>query len=525
MATQLGIHAYDHLLGDLSAAGVRELTVQTRQFQEQLALINPADLGLRERTDYQLLNTFMADNLLELEEVRGWQRGPDLHMEFAMTAIFFLLVRDFAPLPERMKNAASRMRQLPAYLTTARVQLVNPARIATETAIEMSRGSMGIFAQLAPMLAQQLDDLDLRAEVVAAAAAATAATEEFTTWLEDDLLPRSNGDFRMGADLYTRKVLRLSYMLEATPTQVLALGQQMFAATLQELESLAEEIAPGQGWQSIVEAAKDEHPSAGELLAYYEQESASLRQFLIDHRILTLPVGEHMEVRETPPFLRPLAPAAAYSVPGPYDLDQLGQFWVTSPDPSTTAAQQAAQLREHSIYFVPSRSAHEGYPGHHVQLTTAGQVGSYIRNHVGYNILFVEGWGLYCEQLLDEVGYYKDKRTKLFQLKEQLKRAARIIVNIGIHCGAMTVDEAVRFMVDKVRLSEAGASGEVKMHCAAPGQKISYQLGKAMILNLREEAVRKWGAAFSLQRFHDRLLRSGGIPMKLIAEEFWATAE
>ena len=522
MATQLGIHDYDHLLGDLSEAGIRDLAAQTRQCQRELADINPDTLSLRERTDYQLLNNFMADNLLEIEEVRSWQHDAGIHVEFAMASVFFLLVREFAPLPERLKNAASRMRQIPAALDMVRAQLVNPSPISTETAIEMAGGSVGIFGQLAPMMAQQLDDATLRDEVIAAAEQATTALQEFATWLQDDLLPRSHGDFRMGADLYTRKVLRLSYMLDMTPEQVLVRGHQMFESTQRELETLAEEIAPGQDWQSIIEAAKDEHPTATELLPAYEQESAKLRQFLIDHNVLTLPPGEHMEVGETPPFLRPMVPYAAYSEPGPYERDQLGQYWVTTPDPRSSAAQQEAQLREHSNYFMPDLTAHEGYPGHHVQLTFAAQHGTYIRNHVGYNSLFIEGWGLYCEQLMAEVGYYTDKRTRLFYLKEQLKRAARIIVDIGLHCGNMTTDEAIRFMVDKVRLSEDGATGEVKMHCGAPGQKISYQLGKALILDLRAEASQKWGEGFTLQRFHDRLLRSGGIPMKLIVAEFWA---
>ncbi len=237
-----------------------------------------------------------------------------------------------------------------------------------------------------------------------------------------------------------------------------------------------------------------------------------MREFVREHELVTLP-EEDCEVVETPPFDRALNSFAAYIAPGPFEQDQRGQLWVTPVDTAAPRAQQVEQLEEHCNYLYPVTAAHEAYPGHHVQLVRANHVGSRWRRHFSSSI-FAEGWALYCEELMNEAGYYSDPRVRLFQLKDRLWRAARVINEIGIHCYNLPLDDAARFLVDKVGMTHAAARAETRRYIAEPGQPMSYLIGELEVRRLREKF-----RSLSLREFHDLLLDSGTIPFVLVEKE------
>ncbi len=519
-ATSLGIHDYDDQLGDYTATALYAYAAQVKVMQAELAQIDPAVLSTTERSDYQLLAANMEDARLDIEQIKDWQRAPQMYADIAVYAIFLLVSRDFAPLALRLRSVLSRLQQVPELLALGKQQVQNPPAIFTEIAIEGGSGAVGFFLMV-PTLADQLGAAndELKTDLVAAAEQAAAAMEDYVAWLKHDLSPRSNGDFAL-RELYPRK-LQLQHMIDQTPEQIAAWGHELFTNTLAEMRDLAAEIDPHKTWHQIIAETRSDHPTADGLLLAYRGETDRLVTFLQRQNLVTIPPGE-LEIVETPAFQRATYPYAGYAQPGAFDAMQTGQFWVTPVDLHGSAEQQEQQLEEHAWVWIPVIALHEGYPGHHLQLLRANQTSTYIRKHLGFSSLMVEGWALYCEQMMGEVGYYTDRRVKLSQLRGQLWRAARVMIDVGLQMGTMSVDEAITLLSDQVRFSPASARGEVRRYTMTPGQPMSYLLGKDAILRLRDEAQKRWGHAFSLQRFHDRLLDSGSIPMMLVREEFWA---
>ena len=190
----------------------------------------------------------------------------------------------------------------------------------------------------------------------------------------------------------------------------------------------------------------------------------------------TIPDWEKLEVVETPAFLRSTIPYAAYSRPGPLDASRIGHFYVTPVETGATAEEVEEQLAAHNVYDIPGTVWHEAYPGHHLQFVYAKDIASKIRK-LNESPLLSEGWGLYCEELAHETGYYTDRRERVMQLNWRLQRAARVLLDVSLHTGKMSYEEAVAFLVDRVRLNQAQAEGSVKAYTISPTYFPTYLLG------------------------------------------------
>jgi len=514
LATELGIHTYDHLLGDFSAAGWSGYADMVQRYQQRLAAIRRDRLDLLSAHDYDLMACSQRMVLLWLQEEREWQRNPGFYAEYPLFGLFLLMSREFAPLPERMANVLSRLKLVPGVLEEAKANLNNPPRVWTETAIETVEGGLQFYEQIIPALAVQVPSL--QADLLAANQAAIAAMRDYLTWLRQTLLPRSTGDFRLGRRLFEEH-LHSDFMLDMTADDLRTTGWRVFNDTKARLEEQARAINPAVPWPRLIEEARQAHPRGDELLEAYRRELASLRRFLLERDLVTIPAGEELEVVETPPFQRSLIPYAAYMPPAPFEPQQKGQFWVTPLDMGASPEQQEHQLQEHCRHSVILTSVHEALPGHHLQLVFANRSSSYVRRNLGHTSLFAEGWALYCEQLMGENGYYTDPLTLLFQLKDQLWRAARIIVDVGLHCDTMSIEEAEGFLIDEVKLTPAAARTEVRRYTQSPTQPSSYMLGKLEILKLRDAY-----GHLPQKVFHDTLLSSGTVPLKIAAGEMAA---
>jgi uncharacterized protein (DUF885 family) len=221
--------------------------------------------------------------------------------------------------------------------------------------------------------------------------------------------------------------------------------------------------------------------------------------------------------------MRATTPYAAYLQPAPFDADQTGYFFVTPVDTSRRKDEQAQQLEGHCYASLALTAVHEGYPGHHLQLCHANLAGSRLRQ-LADSPVFAEGWALYCEELMHSQGYYLDATTRLFQLKDLLWRACRVVIDVGLHTGKMTFMQAVDYLVEQAMLERVNALIEVKRYTMTPTQPMSYLVGKLQIEALRDEARKQAGASFDLAAFHTRLLKSGTIPLALVREELFAPA-
>ncbi|GIL16076.1 MAG: hypothetical protein BroJett039_12490 [Chloroflexota bacterium] len=508
LATDLGIHTYDHLLDDLSQSAIQARIRELKTFRRKFRALDAAQLQNGADADYVLIVSDIENELWLLEDTRDWETDPSYYVSDAFFSIFLLAARDFAPRAERIDNLAARLEQVPTLLAAARANLKNPPYILTEIGIEETEGAIEFCARLEPEIAARMKP---PRRLTRAVKQALGALREFLKYLQDDLTLTSTGKLGVGAKHYA-KILRYDHMLPYSIAEVVAMGERVFAETEREMAAWAKRIDKSKTWREIAAQARAEFPARNGLLSAYRREVARLRDFVRERDLVTLP-AQACQVVATPPFERALNSFAAYIAPGPFEQDQRGQFWVTPVDARAPRAQQIEQLEEHCNYLYPVTAAHEAYPGHHVQLARANQVGSRWRRHFSSSI-FAEGWALYCEELMNQAGYYQDPRVRLFQLKDRLWRAARVINEIGIHCYGLPMDDAARFLVDKAGLSRSAARAETRRYVAEPGQPMSYLIGE-----LEVERLRKKFRRLPLKKFHDLLLDSGTIPFVLVEKE------
>ena len=399
-------------------------------------------------------------------------------------AVNQLLIKDFAPKEKRCADAIARLRLIPAVVSEVKEKLRNPPRLWTEMALDDVEGALGFLEK---------DVIDMAGE------SARDAT---------DLLPRSEGTFVLGREAFDFR-LKTGLLLPLDSRELARLGDLEFEKTIRLLDECAAKIDAKRDWKAILDEMMKDHPSLPELLKTYRDEIAHARRFMIDHAIVGIP-DEKLEVMETPAFERSTAPFAAYNGPAPLDSSRLGHFYVT-PEPE-------AHIRSD----IPGTVWHEAYPGHHLQFVYAKDVASLVRK-LNDSPLLSEGWGFYCEELAHETGYYDDPKERLMQLNWRLQRAARIILDVGIHTGAFSYDQAVAFLVEKVRMGERQAKASVNAYTQSPTYFSCYMVGMLEIVRIREKLRGRLGARFTLKEFHERLLKVGNVPPALIEAELERT--
>jgi hypothetical protein len=417
----------------------------------------------------------------------------------AVSVVHDMLVKDYAPKTRRVEAVRARLAQVPALLDELKARLARPPAVWTRMAIDDGRGTVDFL--------NGLKDVDGKPAATAYAA--------YVDWLEKALLPRSDGSFVLGREAYEFH-LRTDHFLAYGADVLERIGREEFDATLRMLEAIEKD------WPALLESMKKDHPTRDGLVARYAQEVAKARAWMTEKSLVAIPDWEKLEVVETPEFLRSTIPYAAYSRPGPLDAARIGHFYVTPVEKGASAEEVEEQLAAHNVYDIPGTVWHEAYPGHHLQFVYAKDIRSKIRK-LNDSPLLSEGWGLYCEELAWETGYYTDRRERLMQLNWRLQRAARIVLDVGLHTGRMSYEEAVAFLVEKVRLNKAQAEGSVKAYTVAPTYFPAYLLGLLEIQRIREACRVRLGKRFTLKDFHERFLAFGNVPPALIEAELAAT--
>jgi uncharacterized protein (DUF885 family) len=403
-------------------------------------------------------------------------------------------------------------------LTEARRNLENPPSIFTTTALGMLKGATMFVNDVVPHFAGKAPRV--RVELEANAEACLEAIAGFEVFVQDELLPRSSGDFAIGKELFETRI-RVEHMIDHDANTLDKMGRELLDRTRDEMERLSAEVAPGRNWKDVIDERKGNHPPAEGLLAAYEEHMKRARDFVVKKNLVPIPRGETLRVMDTPAFIRTTIPYAAYLNPGAFDEKQEGIFVVTPVDHGASFEIQEEQLKGHSFPSMVLTSLHEAYPGHHLQLVWSNRVPSKVRQ-ICLDTVFAEGWALYCEEMMKEAGFYESKEIQMFQLKDMLWRAARVVIDVGLHTRTMNFDEAVEFLVSEAVVERSNATAEVRRYANTPTQPSSYAIGKAEILNLRGEEERRLGPRFNLSQFHERLLGSGTIPFKLMKLEFAA---
>jgi uncharacterized protein (DUF885 family) len=525
--TSVGYHQYDAQLENYSRKSIDAEIALLKSFERRIEAIHPdtTPADFVPRSDREIVLGNIRSQLLTLETIRPWEKNADNYSSTCANGAFTLMERKFAPADDRLRSLIAREKQMPALLAAARVNLQNPPRIYTEIAIEQLPGIINFFQHDVPLAFADASDPALKSEFAQTNAEVIAGLTSYLSWLKTDLLPRSNGDFRIGAETFSKK---LSYdeMVDIPLDKLLEIGWADLRKNQVHFNQVAKELEPNKDARAVVEELGEDHPAPDHLLDTFRATFNGLAGFIRSHHIVTIPSDVRPIVEETPPFMRATT-FASMDTPGPFETHSTEAYFnVTLPDPSMTPAQVEGFMHSFNVGTVISTAVHEAYPGHYVQFLWLPQAPSRVRKLLGANT-DVEGWAHYTEQMMLDQGYgqpgqrAKDERESKFlrlgQLQDALLRNARFIVGIEMHTGKMSFDEAVEFFQKEGYQAKESAVVEAKRGTSDPTY-LYYTLGKLEIMKLREDLKKKQGAAFSLEEFHNNFLRQGFPPVKIVRE-------
>lgn len=510
LATQLGVHAYDERLKNYSQSGIKKNIQLLKQFESRVNAINPALLNERLQGDRELILNYCRSELLTMETIRPWEKNPAYYSNGITRSAYVLMKRKFASVNDRLRVFIEREKLMPAVLNDARQNLQNPPKIYTEMTIEQLPGIINYFKKDVPAAFSSADDSELKRALNDSNANVVTALSNYQTWLKKNLLPHSQGDFRIGAEAF-RKKLQYDEMVDTPLEQLLVIGYNDLHRNQEAYKQIEQEF----------EGSKlSQYPLPDQLLPAFSNSFDGLLKFIQTKNIITIPSAVRPIMQETPPFLRATS-TASMDTPGPFESTATEAYVnVTLPKVTWKKEKITRHMRDINYPSITITSIHEAYPGHYVQFLWMNTIQDRVRQILGAKTNS-EGWAHYCEQMMLDEGYNESndirdaKILRLGQLRKALLRDARFIVGIKMHTGNMTFEEAIDFFVKEGYQSRATGQREVKRGTSDPTY-LYYTLGKLQILKLRADLQEKEGDAFNLQRFHDDFMRQGRPPIKIV---------
>ncbi len=522
--TAAGLHQYDNKLEDYSRSSINEEIATLHSLEVRFDAISDAGFDESTQADLAMVRNNIRSALLTLETIRPWEKNPDNYSSGITSSAFVLMERKFAPADERLRSLIAREKQMPAALEAARPNLKNPPLVYTEIALEQLPGIIGFFQEDVPRAFADAKDAPTIAEFHKTNAAVIAALEDYEKWVKADLLPRSNGDFRIGTDTFRKKLL-YDDMVDTPLDKLLDIAYADLHKNQAEFERVGKQVDPSKTPKEALAELAAVHPAPDQLLSTFQNTFNSLIGFIQRKRIITIPSTVQPVLEETPPFMRATT-QASMDPPGPFEKHSTTAYFnVTLPEKNWTPEHIAEHMAAFNVGTVISTSVHEAYPGHYVQFLWVNHTHlSTVRKLITANTN-VEGWAHYCEQMMLDQGYNKpgvgakslreSNLIRLGQLQDALLRDARFIAGIKMHTAQMTMEQAADFFVSDGYQSRSVGAVETKRGTSDPTY-LYYTLGKLEILKLRADLQAKEGNGFSLQKFHDDFMRQGGAPIKIV---------
>jgi uncharacterized protein (DUF885 family) len=506
-ARWLGLHQYDGLVPDHRRTGLAARVARLNEQTVALAEIASDTLSDEERFDRDLLLAQLRLEHFQLTELRDRARNPIVWSDDIDLSGY--LLRNYAPIEQRVRAMKQQAALIPTVLANATDVLdTDLSRPVVETAIDVFKGVAAFLRDEAPAA---LVEAGVTVSVEAEIGEGLAAIEQFVAMLERRLENASN-DFAIGADLL-RKLVSYGEMVDIELADLLRIGEEDLARNLHLARATAARIDPNRSVEDVVRAEGHDHPPADQLINEVSAVLESLRQFIVDHEIVSIPSEARCIVQETPSFLR--WAFAMMDTAGAYEDDSVESYYfVTPPEPDWDDERREGWLSNFERSGLPGLSIHEAYPGHFVHFQHIRKITSPVRR-MALSYSFVEGWAHYVEEMMLEAGFGGgDPRYRLSQLKGALLRNCRMVVSIKMHAYGMSLDEATDFFMTNGFLEEAPARAEAVRGAFDPGY-LNYTFGLLMMRKLRADVQAREADRFSLRDFHDRVLALGAPPFAL----------
>ncbi|MCD9032342.1 DUF885 domain-containing protein [Luteimonas sp. Y-2-2-4F] len=532
-ATRTGEHAHDQALDDLSAEGRRRAVEANRALLAELDAIDAAQLSREHQVDALLLRNRLEASVWNVETLQSWAWDPLLYNGLAGGAIYNLMAREFAPLPERLASATARMEKIPALFAQMRENL-DPARVPKVHAETVSRQNPGLLKLVDEFIAPHAATLDgeARTRLDAAVQGLREAVAEHQAWIDGTLVPAAAGEFRLGADLYDQK-LRYSLNASLTRQDIRQRAEAEIARVRGEMYAIAQTVLKDRAGapplpaqpdddqrQAAIEAALElayaERPARDAVFDFARQTLQTATDFTREHDLVTVPDAP-VRIIEMPEFQRGVAVAYCDS-PGPLDKG-LETYYAISPIPDDWSDAQAESfLREYNDRMIHLLSIHEGVPGHYLEGAHSVDHPSTLRA-VLRSGPFAEGWAVYTEEMMAQAGYLdRDPLFRLVQLKFYLRSVANAILDIGVHVDGWDRERAMELMVRTTFQQESEATGKWVRAQVSSAQLPTYFVGAQEHFDMRRAVEAARGDAFDLKAYHDEVLSQGAPPVRFVRQ-------
>jgi uncharacterized protein (DUF885 family) len=527
-ATTLGLHEHDGKITDYTRESIQRELARLLEAQRQFSAISPESLGRESRFDWQILMTGIRGELFHFQEMAVYTRNPMTYAEALDLNIY--AKRDFAPAAQRLRSVIAIERQTPKLFAAARRNLdASLPKPYVETAMEMAKGAADFLSRDLVDAFRGAGDDALQNEFAEVNGRAVEELRNFRTWLEMEKLPKANAPYALGTENF-EKMLRQTELIDWPADRILALGMKELEREQKVFAEAARKIDPARKPIDVFKAIQHDHPTAQSLIPDVGKNLENIRQFVVKHKIITLPSDVRARVEETPQYLRATS-FASMDTPGPFENKATeAYYYVTPVEKDWSEKQKDEWLTAFNFYTTDIVSIHEAYPGHYVQfLWLKASRPSKIAQIFG-SYAFIEGWAHYCEQMMVDQGFggpdatratpaesVRAARYRLAQSDEALLRVCRLCVAIKTHCHGMSLEEATRFFEENCYYEHQAAFEEARRGTFDP-QYLLYTVGKLQFLKLREDMRKQEGSSFSLERFHDEVLKYGMPPLRLLRE-------
>jgi uncharacterized protein (DUF885 family) len=506
-AVDVGVNDYADQLRSYDHDDIGALIALNQKMLSALDELNPGQLDEVRRLDLRIIKGAITIELHDLEENDWRYRNPVDYVP--VNAIYQLMIHPGDNFQLAIKH---RLEKIPEYLRGAKVMLSqHPERVVPQWAItarDIASAGVGFIRGLDrhPLMTSRLANPARMQPLLDAAA---TALNDFASYLENDVLPKADGKFASGKNRFDR-LLKEKHFLDVDAESVLAYGERLAAETEEQLLAQSELVCGERDIAKALRIVHAKHQGSEQLLDNYRKKMQRAHSWLRKADIVSIPRKQSLSVQETPEFLRSIIPFAAYEPPLPQDEEQRGLYYVT-------IAEEGGLLVEHNDYSIDLTSVHEAFPGHHLQFVTAN-----LNNHDNVTRLLnasasmYEGWALYCEQLVCEQGLYAEKEHHFIMLRDRLWRALRVIIDVKIHTGQFSFDEAVDLLVEKLSFDRVQAHAEVSWYSNSATTPLCYAIGREIILKTRDQVDTAYRP--KLKHFHDGLLSQGSIALPLIIQ-------
>src|SRR6266702_791177 len=528
-ATDLGDHRFDGQLTDYSSdARAKDLATQ-KEFRDKLNAIDGSQLTGPNNIDFRILKENIDYQIFRAEELKEPEWNPLVYMQSLANSLYLLVARDFAPAEKRIPSLRERMEKIPGVIAQAKANLQHPPRIHTETAIEQTQGAINLVrTELAPLLDQAPQ---MKKELAPLQDKTAAALEDYKKWLQKDLLPRSDGDFRLGEEKYRKKLRfalasdlpmeeimkRAKADLDQTQTAIyetaLPLYKKYFPAADPAAAGLADKHKVT---AAVLDKLAEQHPNDATVVDYAKKITAEATDFVKQHDLVTVP-NVPLDVIAMPEFKRGVA-IAYCDAPGP--LDKTGRtFFAVAPTPKDWSKERRESFfREYNNYMIRDLTVHEAMPGHFLQLARSNEFRApTLVRAIFQSGTFIEGWAVYCEQMMAEQGY-GGPEVKMQQLKMRLRAICNAILDQSIHAGNMSEQEAMDLMTKEAFQQVGEAVAKWKRARLTSTQLSTYFVGVSEYLDLRDSAKKKAGPLFDQKKYNDQVISYGSPPVKYVRE-------